>query len=82
MSSDRIYLYTVIVSEVVLPALSEAVTVIILSPFDRVMPEIDQLAVPLAVPLPPRLLLHVTLCTPLVLSEVLPPRLIVLPVAV
>lgn len=74
MSSDPIYRYTVIVSVLVLPGLSVAVTVITLLPLDKVIPEIDQLVVPLAVPLPPRLLLHVTLCTPLELSDVLPPQ--------
>src|SRR3972149_10320898 len=42
---------TVIVSVPGLPALSVAVTVITLSPFDRLMFEIDQLVVPLAAPL-------------------------------
>jgi hypothetical protein len=73
---------TVMVSTAVLPPLSLAVTVIILSPFDRLMLEIVQLVVPLAVPLPPLLLVHVTSFIPLVLSDALPPRLIVLLVAV
>ena len=66
---------TVIVSVPGLPALSVAVTVITLSPFDRLMFEIDQLVVPLAAPLPPLLLAHATLLIPLVLSEALPPKL-------
>ena len=66
----------------VLFAPSVAVTVITLSPLDRLMPEMLQLVVPLAVPLPPLSLLHVTLLTPLVVSDALPPRLIVLLVAV
>ena len=73
---------TVMVSTAVLPALSLAVTVIVLSPFDRLMLEIVQLVVPIAVPLPPLLLVHVTSFIPLVLSDALPPRLIVLLVAV
>ena len=73
---------TVMVSVAVLPALSLAVTVIVVSPFDKVMLEIVQFVVPLAVPLPPVLLLHVTLLIPLVPSDALPPRLIVLLVAV
>ena len=73
---------TVIVAVAVLPPLSLAVTVIVVSPFDKLMLEIVQLVVPIAVPLPPALLLHVTLLIPLALSEALPPRLIVLVVAV
>ena len=73
---------TVIVSVPELPAPSLAVTVIVLSPLERLMPEIVQLAVPLADPFPPLLLLHVTLLIPLTLSDVLPPRLIVLLVVV
>ena len=65
-----------------LPALSFAVTVITLSPLERLMFEIDQLAVPAAVPFPPLLLLHATLLMPLELSDALPPRLIVLLVVV
>ena len=65
---------TVIVSVEVLPALSFAVTVILLSPLVRVMLEILQYVVPLAVPLPPLSLLHVTSFTPLVLSDALPSR--------
>ncbi len=70
------------VSVPVLPTLSVAVTVMILSPSASLTLETLQLVVPLAVPLPPPLLLHVTLITPLVLSEALPPKLIVLFVAV
>ena len=66
------------VSVPVLPALSVAVTVIALLPLVKLTLETLQLVVPLAVPLPPPLLLHVTLLTPLVLSEVLPPKLMVL----
>ena len=69
---------TVIVSVPELPAPSFAVTVIILSPLDRLILEIVQLAVPVAVPFPPLLLLHVALLIPLVLSDALPPRLMVL----
>ena len=73
---------TVIVSVAVLPPLSLAVTVIVVSPFDKLMLEIVQLVVPIAVPLPPALLLHVTLLIPLALSKALPPRLIAFVVAV
>lgn len=73
---------TVIVSVAVLPPLSLAVTVIVVSPFDKLMLEIVQIVVPIAVPLPPALLLHVTLLIPLALSEALPPRLIAFVVAV
>ena len=66
---------TDIVSVEVLPALSFAVTVILLSPLVRLMLETLQYVVPLAVPLPPLSLLHVTSFTPLVLSEALPLRL-------
>ena len=69
----------VIVSVAVLFAPSVTVTVItLLFPCDRLMPEIDQLVVPLAVPLPPLLLLHVTLPTPLVVADALPSRLTIL----
>lgn len=53
-----------------------------LSPVDKLMLDTDQLAVPVAVPFPPLLLLHDTLLMPLELSEALPPKLIVLLVAV
>jgi hypothetical protein len=61
---------------------SFAVTVITLSPLDKDILEIVQLAVPVAVPFPPLLLLHATLLIPLELSDALPPRLIVLVVVV
>ena len=64
------------------PAPSFAVTVITLSPLDRLILEIVQLAVPVAVPFPPLLLLHATLLIPLELSDALPPRFIVLLVVV
>lgn len=54
----------------VLPALSVALTVITLSPLERVMPEMLQLVV--AVPEPPLLLLHSTLLIPLPVSEAVP----------
>ena len=66
------------VSVAVLFALSFAVTVITLLPLDNVIPETDQPAVPVAVPLPPLSLLHVMLFIPLVPSEALPPRFNVL----
>ena len=65
---------TVNVSVVVFPAASLAVTVRILVPLSRLIPLTLQLVVPEAVPLPPRLLLQVTLVTP-TLSEAVPPRL-------
>ena len=66
---------TVIVSVLVFPALSFAVTVILLSPLVRLMLETLQYVVPLAVPFPPLSLLHVTSFTPLELSDALPLRL-------
>ena len=69
---------TVIVSVPVLPAPSATVTVMTLDPLERLILETLQLVVPLAVPLPPTSLLHVTEVIPLVLSEALPPRLTVL----
>ena len=66
----------------VLPAPSAAVTVMVLSPPERFILETDQFVVPLAVPLPPLSLLHVTLPIPLVPSEALPPKLIGMLVAV
>jgi hypothetical protein len=54
-----------------LPAASRAVTVMMLEPLSRVIPEADQLVVPVAVPLPPRLLAQVTWVTP-TLSEAVP----------
>ena len=70
------------VSVLVLPALSFAVTVILFSPFDKLMLDILQYVVPLAVPLKPLSLLQVTSFTPLVVSDALPLGLIVLLVAV
>ena len=61
---------------------SFAVTVITLSPLDRLILETVQDAVPVAVPFPPLLLLHATLLIPLELSDALPPRFIVLLVVV
>ena len=72
----------VMVSVFVFPAPSFPVTVMTLSPLDRLMLDIDQLAVPEAVPLPPLLLLHDTSLMPLVLSDALPLKVIVLLVAV
>lgn len=66
----------------VFPALSFAVTVILLSPLERLILEIVQLVVPLAVPLPPLLLLHVTLLTLPELSDAVPPKLMALLVVV
>src|SRR2546421_12352956 len=53
------------------PAASRAVTVRTLAPVWRPMPLADQLVVPVAVPLPPRLFAHVTWVAP----EAVPPRL-------
>ena len=61
-----------------MPAPSFAVTVITLSPLDKDILETVQLAVPVAVPFPPLLLIHTTLLMPLTLSDALPPRLMVL----
>ena len=66
----------------VFPAGSLAVTVIVLLPSDKVMAEIDQLAVPLAVPLPPLSLAQVSSLIPLPLSEELPDRFMLELVAV
>src|SRR3990172_2323363 len=63
------------ISVEVLPTLSFAVTVILFSPLVRLMLEILQYVVPLAVPLPPLSLLHVTSFTPLKPSDALPLRL-------
>ena len=73
---------TVIVSVPEFPAPSLAVTVITLAPLDRLMLDIDQLVVPLAVPLPPLLLLHVTLLTLPELSDAVPFKVMVLLVVV
>jgi hypothetical protein len=64
---------TVRIAAFVFPAASLAVTVSTLTPLSKVMPFALQLVVPLAVPLPPRLLLQVTCVTP-TLSEAVPPR--------
>ena len=56
--------FTVKVVVAVLPAASRAVTVSTLEPTCRLMPLAVQLVVPEAVPLPPRLLAHVTWVTP------------------
>jgi len=75
--------FTVIVSVPLFPAPSVAVTVMTLLPFDNVMLEVIQVVVPLTVPLVLLLLLlQLTVLTPLVLSDALPPRLIVLLVVV
>lgn len=67
----------------VFPAESLAVTVIVLLPLDKVKEEIDQLVVPLAVPLPPLSLAQVILALmPLPLSEALPDRVMLELVAV
>src|SRR5262245_20162469 len=68
-------LVTVIVSAPT-SAPSDAVTVITLVPTASGIPTIDQLVVPVAMPLPPRSLLHVTLVT-VTSSLAVPPRLIV-----
>src|SRR3972149_4939776 len=73
---------TVIVSDPAFPAPSLAVTVITLAPLDRLMLDIDQLVVPLAVPLPPLLLLHVTLLTLPEVSDAVPLKVMVLLVVV
>jgi len=73
---------TVIVSVPEFPAPSLAVTVITLAPLDRLMLDIDQLSVPIAVPLPPLLLLHVTLLTLPELSDAVPFKVMVLLVVV
>jgi len=65
------------VSLPVLLAASRAVTVMMLVPASNAIPLTVHEAVPLAVPLPPRLFAHVTCVTP-TLSEAVPPRLIVL----
>ena len=73
---------TVIVSVPEFPEPSVAVTVIMLSPLERLILEIVQLVVPLAVPLPPLLLLHVTLLTLPELSDAVPLKVMVLLVVV
>ena len=73
---------TVIVSVPKFPEPSVAVTVITLSPTDKLILDIVQLVVPLAVPLPPLLLLHVTLLTLPELSDAVPLKVMVLLVVV
>ena len=68
---------TVRVAVLVLPAASLAVTVTMLVPVCRPIPETFQLVVPDAVPLPTPLLTQVTSVTA-TLSEAVPPRLSVL----
>jgi hypothetical protein len=63
---------TVRVAVPALPAASFAVTVSTFVPGCSAMPDADQLVVPVAVPLPPALLLHVTCVTP-TLSAAVPP---------
>src|SRR5436853_2854172 len=63
---------TVRLAVAVLPAASCAVTVSTFVPSWRTIPLAVQLVVPLAVPLPPRLLAHVTWVTP-TLSDAVPP---------
>lgn len=82
-AADAVLYVTVIVSVAVFPALSVAVTVMVLLPLERLILETLQLVAPLAVSLLPVVLfLHVTLLTPLELSEELPPRDILLLVVV
>ena len=73
VASGGVYV-TVSVSDALLFAASRAVTVRTFDPLCSVTPEADQLVVPLAVPLPPRLLDQVTCVTP-TLSDAVPPRL-------
>jgi hypothetical protein len=61
------------VALLVFPAASLAVTVRMLTPLSKLMPLALQEVVPAAVPLPPRLLLHVTWVTP-TLSVAVPPK--------
>src|SRR4030095_4383971 len=63
---------TVRVACLVLPAASRAVTVMMLVPACSAIAPADQLVVPAAVPLLPRLFVHVTCVTP-TLSEAVPP---------
>jgi len=73
---------TVIVSVPEFPEPSVAVTVMTFSPLERLMPDIVQLVVPLAVPLPPLLLLHLTLLILPELSDAVPLRVMALLVVV
>src|SRR5207247_3286692 len=61
------------VAVLVLPAASRAWTVSMFVPIWRPIPLAVQLVVPVAVPLPPRLFVHVTWVTP-TLSEAVPPN--------
>src|SRR5438094_7051817 len=61
------------VATLVLPAASRAWTVSMFVPIWRPIPLAVQLVVPVAVPLPPRLFVHVTWVTP-TLSEAVPPN--------
>jgi hypothetical protein len=63
--------FTVKVAVAVLPAASRAVTVRMFKPSCRVILPADQVVVPEATPLPPRLFAHVTRVTP-TLSEARP----------
>ena len=63
---------TVRAAVAVLPTASRAVTVSTFAPGWRTMPLAVQLVVPLAVPLPARLFVHVTWVTP-TLSAAVPP---------
>src|SRR5437762_922773 len=60
------------VATLVLPAASRAWTVSMFVPIWRTIPLAVQLVVPVAVPLPPRLFVHVTCVTP-TLSDAVPP---------
>ena len=64
---------TVKVTVVVLPVASCAVTVSTFVPGWRTIPPAVQLVVPVAVPVPPALFVHVTCVTP-TLSDAVPPR--------
>jgi hypothetical protein len=63
---------TVKLAVAVFPAASRAVTVSTFTPVCRVIPLAVQLVVPVAVPLPPRSLTHVTCVTPIA-SDAVPP---------
>src|SRR3990167_3158340 len=60
---------TIMVSVPGLPALSVAVTFIVVSPIGRFIPEADQFTIPLATPLSPFELFQVMALTPLVSSR-------------
>src|SRR5712691_935983 len=72
--SGAVYV-TVKVAVPALLAASRAVTVSTLLPGCNTIPLADHVVVPVAVPLPPALLLHVTCVTPM-LSAAVPPRVI------